>query len=298
MPSDIATLDLEYLRHGERAMMLTLHKPAGDGPHPFVVDPHGGAWNKGDRSESAGRRAVLAEAGIAAAALDFRQAADGYPSSLVDINFALRWLKAKAGEFGLDPARAGIVGQSSGGHLAMLAAMRPDDPRYAAIPLPEDLSPRDAPWDATVRCVAMTWPVINPLSRYRHALRERASATPPSWIGDIPERHDTYWRTEDAMAEGNPTVALERGETLRTPPALWVQPRPDPVHDYNDPDSDFDGNEPDRFAARYRARGGEIEIREISPADRATGSPHHMVAEFCRGHLISGDHSGTEASAA
>lgn len=294
MSSETTTLDLEYLRHGERAMMLTLHKPASDGLHPFVVDLHGGAWNKGDRSESAGRCAALAEAGIAAAALDFRQAADGYPSSLVDINYALRWLKAMAGELGLDPARAGIVGQSSGGHLAMLAGMRPDDPRYTALALPGSLPAQDA----TVRCVAMTWPVINPLSRYRHALRERASATPPSWIGDIPERHDIYWRTEEAMAEGNPTMALERGETLRTPPALWVQPRPDPVHDYRDPESDFDGNEPDRFAACYRARGGEIEIREISPADRATARPHHMVAEFCRGHLISGDRSGTEASAA
>lgn len=282
MPADVTTEDHTYLRHGDRAMMLTLYRPGGDGPHPFVVDLHGGAWNRGDRGESARRCAALAGAGIAAAALDFRQAADGYPSSLVDINFALRWLKAKAAGLGLDPARAGLVGQSSGGHLAMLAAMRPDDPRYGAVALPGDLAPQDA----TVRCVVMTWPVINPLSRYRHALRERSGAAPPAWIGDIPERHDTYWGTEEAMAEGNPTMALERGETLRTPPALWVQPRPDPVHDYNDPDSDFDGNEPDRFAARYRAAGGRIEIREISPADRSAATTDHIVAEFCREHLI------------
>lgn len=294
MPSDVSTEDHAYLHHGDRAMMLTLYKPAGDGPHPFVVDLHGGAWNKGHRGESAGRCAALTAMGIAAAALDFRQAADGYPSSLIDINYALRWLKAKAAALGLDPARAGLVGQSSGGHLAMLAAMRPDDPRYAAIALPEDLAPQDA----TVGCVVMTWPVINPLSRYRHALRERASATPPTWIGDIPERHDTYWQTEDAMAEGNPTMALERGEALQTPPALWIQPRPDPVHDYNDPDSDFHGNEPDRFAARYRAAGGAIEIREISPAERSTAIPHHIVAEFCREHLILAKQSGSEASAA
>jgi acetyl esterase len=61
----------------------------------------------------------------------------------------------------------GLSGQSSGGHLAMLVAMRPRDARYAAIPLPTGSSAQDA----TVGCVLMSWPVINPLSRYRHAKR-------------------------------------------------------------------------------------------------------------------------------
>ncbi len=294
MTADITIEDHEYLRHGDRAMMLTLYRPAGAGPFPFVIDLHGGAWNKGDRGECAARCTLLAQQGIAAAALDFRHAEDGYPSSSVDINYAVRWLKAKASSLGLDPARAGLIGQSSGGHLAMLAAMRPDDPRYAAIALPGDLEAQNA----SVQCVVMTWPVINPLSRYRHALRGRASANPPSWIGDIPERHDIYWGSEEAMAEGNPTLALERGEAVRTPPALWIQGRPDPVHDYNDPDSAFDGNEPDRFVAGYRAAGGKIDIREIDQATRAGAATHHIVAEFCRTHLIDGMKARTEASAA
>jgi acetyl esterase len=294
MTADISIQDHEYLRHGERPMLLTLYRPAGKGPFPFVIDLHGGAWNKGDRGECAARCTSLAEQGIAAAALDFRHAADGYPSSLVDINHAVRWLKAKAGGLGLDAARVGLIGQSSGGHLAMLAAMRPDDPRYAAIALPSGFEPQDA----SVQCVVMTWPVINPLSRYRHALRGRASANPPSWIGDIPERHDIYWGSETTMAEGNPMLALERGEPVRTPPALWIQGRPDPVHDYNDPDSDFDGNEPDRFVARYRAAGGKIEIREIDQATRAGPATHHIVAEFCKIHLQGGEKAANRASVA
>ena len=294
MTNRITQSDHEYLRHGDRAMFLTLHRPSGDGPFPFVIDLHGGAWNKGERGECDARCAVLAGHGIAAAALDFRQAADGYPSSSADINYAVRWLKAKAAELSLDPTRAGLIGQSSGGHLAMLAAMRPDDPRYANLPLPADLTPQSA----AVQCVAMTWPVINPLSRYRHALRLRASEAPPSWIGDIPERHDIYWGSEDAMADGNPTMAMERGEDLRTPPALWVQGRPDPVHDYNDPESDFEGNEPDRFAARYRAAGGRIEITSLDQATRSGEATHHIVANFCRAHLLSGTGATNNASAA
>lgn len=293
MTADTVIQDHEYLRHGDRALSLTLYRPAGDGPFPFVIDLHGGAWNKGDRAECAGRCAVLASQGIAAAALDFRHASDGYPNSLIDINYAVRWLKAKAGKLRLNPARAGLVGQSSGGHLAMLAAMRPDDARYASLSLPAELSEQDA----SIQCIVMTWPVINPLSRYHHALRGRASDTPPTWIGDIPERHDIYWGTESAMAEGNPTMALERGERLQTPPTLWIQGRPDPVHDYNDPDSDFQGNEPDRFVARYRAAGGTIEITDIDQATRAGEATHDIVAEFCRTHLIGGADTN-EASAA
>ncbi len=177
-PHDFATQDVAYLHHGDRALMARLFVPHGDGPFPAVVDLHGGAWTGGDLAECKDRDEALARSGLVVAALNFRHAGDGYPTSLADINYGIRWLKAHAREFRVDPDRVGVCGQSSGGHLAMLAAMRPNDPRYAAIPLHEAAA---ATLDATVRCVAMAWPVINPLSRYRHARRLRDSADPPAW---------------------------------------------------------------------------------------------------------------------
>jgi acetyl esterase len=268
--------DIEYLRHGERPMMMRLYRPAGDGPFPAVLDLHGGAWTKRDYEESWPRTEALAEAGIAAAALDFRHAGDGYPSSLIDINYAVRWLKAHADDFQIDPGRIGLVGKSSGGHLAMLAAMRPHDERYASIAL----AGGDPTIDASVRCVGALWPVINPLSRYRHALRSRAMANPPGWVNDLPENHDLYWKSEEAMAEGNPMLALENGEAVATPPALWIQGQPDPVHDYRDPDSPLDLNEPERFLANYRKAGGDIEIVHIEQATRTSHTSVDPLAEF------------------
>jgi hypothetical protein len=113
-----------------------------------------------------------------------------------------------------------------------------------------------------VRCVIMTWPVINPLSRYRHAKREK--------LDSIIARQDSYWRTEANMAEGNPMLALERGEKLLTPPAVWYQSRGDAMHDYKDPESTFDGNEPQRFVANYRKAGGPIALEYID-MDRGAG---------------------------
>ncbi|NKB59849.1 MAG: alpha/beta fold hydrolase [Alphaproteobacteria bacterium] len=276
----IAVEDIEYLRHGDRAMMLRLFRPDGAGPFPVVVDLHGGAWNNGSLEECQARDEFLAEAGIAATALDFRHAADGYPTSLVDINYAIRWLKTHASSLRLDPERVAVTGQSSGGHLAMLAAMRPEDPRYASIEI------EGSKVDARVRCVGMTWPVINPVSRYRYALRGRNSSNPPGWIGNIPERHDTYWGTEDAMIEGNPMLAMERGEPVITPPAIWIQGRPDPIHDYRDPESPLDLNEPERFAANYREAGGEIEIVDIDQATRASETSFAPLAAFFRKQLV------------
>jgi len=273
---EFSTEDFDYLRHGDRALKLRVFRPHGDGPFPAVIDLHGGAWCNGSLNECKARDEVLAASGLVAVALDFRHAEDGYPSSLIDINYAVRWVKANAAKLGVRADRVGLCGQSSGGHLAMLAAMRPHDPRYAAIALPAG----SAAVDATVQCVAMTWPVINPLSRYRHARRARDAANPPAWVGDIPQRHDTYWKTEANMAEGNPVLALERGEKVQTPPALWVQGRPDIVHDYRDPDSPVDANEPERFVADYRKAGGTIDLIYIDYATRAGHASHDPVAAF------------------
>lgn len=273
------TEDIDYLHHGDRTISLTLRRPSGTGPFPAVLDMHGGGWTNGDRSECKDRDEVLAEAGIAAVALDYRQAGDGYPTSLIDINYAVRWLKAHAEELQIDATRIGITGQSSGGHLAMLTAMRPNDPRYTSIALEGDAV------DASVRCVGMLWPVINPLSRYQRVVRKRAEGNPPAWVGDLPERHDLYWRTEEIMEEGNPMLALERGEAVEMPPAVWIQGQPDPVHDYRDPASPLDLNEPERFAANYRKAGGEIEVIYIDQETRSSRTSFNPLAEFFIKHL-------------
>jgi hypothetical protein len=75
------------------------------------------------------------------------------------------------------------------------------------------------------------------------------------------------------MAEGNPMLALERGEKVELPPAIWFQARGDDVHDYKDVKSTFPGNEPQRFVANYRKAGGEIELVYIEMERHKGHSP-------------------------
>jgi acetyl esterase len=94
--------DFEYLRHGDRSLCLRLFRPRGEGPFPVVVNLHGGAWAKGTLDECRPRDEAIVRAGVVSAAIDFRHAGDGYPSSLLDINYAIRWLKSRAASAGVE----------------------------------------------------------------------------------------------------------------------------------------------------------------------------------------------------
>src|SRR5213594_877982 len=142
---DIDIADVEYLRHGDKPLLARLFKPRGSGPFPIMVELHGGAWVRGDRLNGNAAKEALARSGVVVAALDFRvPPVAPYPASLADINYGIRWFKTQAAQFGSRPDLVGSLGTSSGSHQAVLAAMRPRDLRYSAIPLPAGSAAVDA----------------------------------------------------------------------------------------------------------------------------------------------------------
>jgi len=241
---EISIEDIEYLRHGDKPLLARIFRPKGKGPFPMIVEVHGGAWCRGTRLNNKVIHEKLAKSGVVVAAVDFRMPPDAaYPGSIADVNYAVRWFKANAARFGAQAGRVGLLGTSSGGHIAMLAAMKPHDPRYAALPLAGG-------FDGAVRCVIMGWPVIDPLGRYHHALKLKADGD--SDLADhVANDHLKYWGNEAAMAEGSTTIALERGDKVLTPPVLYLQG----IQDYNHPRANLD-----RFVAGYRKAGGKVEL--------------------------------------
>ena len=249
MSYEIDVRDIEYLRHDSGPLLARVFQPRGSGPFPLIVDMHGGAWCRGDRLNDTVMNEPLAKSGVVVAAIDFRMPpVASYPASLADINYAIRWFKARAAEFNSRADLVGSMGASSGSHQAMLAAMRPRDPRYAAIPLPAG-SPAV---DATVKCVVLCWPVIDPLGRYRYAKKLKAAGPPyPDVVDSVLPCHDQFWKTEEAMAEGSPVIALEKGERVETPPVFYIQGTKDAAH----PRADLD-----RFVKAYRDAGGDVQL--------------------------------------
>ena len=102
------------------------------------------------------------------------------------------------------------------------------------------------------------------------------------------------------MAEGNPMLALERGEKVLTPPAIWFQAHGDMMHDYKDEDSSFAGNEPQRFVANYRKAGGEIELdlfRWAAHGRSLAGSGHDGIEFPAHGRVRRPAHEGDQKAA-
>ncbi len=266
---DLAVEDVEYLRHGDTPLLARLFKPRGQGPFPLLIELHGGAWNLGDRLQDADLNTALAQSGIVVAALDWRMPpVASYPASLVDINYAIRWFKTQATKWNSRPDLVGAFGISSGGHLAMLLGMRPHDSRYSEIPLPAG-SPTV---DARLRYVVMGAPVIDPLGRYRYAKELKEKGKPyPEFVDLVLPLHDKFWQNEDTMAEGSPVRALERGERVELPPALYIQDTKDIVH----PRTDLD-----RFVEQYRKAGGQVELELFEGASDgfAPRNPSSSVA--------------------
>jgi acetyl esterase len=274
--------DIEYLHHDGKPLLLRLFRPNGAGPFPLLIDVHGGAWCGQDRTSDALFNEALANSGVVVAALDFRMPPTaGYPASLADINYAIRWLKARADELKSRADRVGLLGVSSGAHQAMLSAMRPRDTRYAAIPLL-----RYAELDATVAAVVLVWPVIDPLRRFHHAKRlQAAGGKYPEQIDRVIPLHIKFWQTEEAMEEGNPVGILDRGEAVEMPPVLYVQGGNDVVH----PRVDLE-----RFVASYRKRGGEVELALYegegegfirNPASKAAPLALQRIIDFVHARL-------------
>jgi acetyl esterase/lipase len=248
---EIETRDIEYLRHGDASLMARLYRPKGDGPFPALVEVHGGAWASGDRLNNAPLDEALAKSGIVVLAIDFRMPpAHCYPASIADINFATRWLKTHARDFGSRRDLVAGLGTSSGAHQLLLSALKPQDPRYAALPLGEASGE-----DARLPYIVLCWPISDPLARYR-MVKEKGNTR-------LAEAHDAYWASEAEMAEGNPQLILERDEVLAPlPPAIVVQGTAD---DNVTPDM------ADRFAAAYRARGGRLDLHKFD------GQPHTFI---------------------
>ncbi len=138
---------IPYATHDGKTLHLDAYLPPGEGPFPAVLVIHGGSWRGGDRNQLTMHAWIFARAGIAAFAIDYRLApAHRWPAQIHDCKEAVRWLRAHATDYHIDPQRIGAFGYSAGGHLAALLGVTD---RSAGLEGP------DAPEDADTRIQAV-----------------------------------------------------------------------------------------------------------------------------------------------
>ena len=121
--------DIPYCTGGGKQLLMDVfvpHHPVRN-PTPSVLWLHGGGWERGDKNGSSGAR-LLAGEGFVTANIFYRLSGDSpFPANIEDSKCAIRYLRANAPKYGIDPARIGIAGASAGGHLAMLVATAQED---------------------------------------------------------------------------------------------------------------------------------------------------------------------------
>jgi acetyl esterase/lipase/predicted alpha/beta-hydrolase family hydrolase len=117
-----AMRDLSYVKDGHERHKLDLFVPEkADGPLPLLIWIHGGGWQNGSKEGCPPLRNGYTTRGYAVASLNYRLSGHAiFPAQIEDCKAAIRWLRAHANEYNLDPKRFGVWGSSAGGHLVAL----------------------------------------------------------------------------------------------------------------------------------------------------------------------------------
>ena len=211
-------IDLCYETEDSLELGALVYRPTADhsASLPLVIDIHGGAWSSGHRKSGRHYDRLLAEAGICVVSIDFRHGPDfQHPAAIVDILAAVSWATS-SDELAITPTSVGLVGSSSGGHLALYSALDPDR--------------IDRETAARIDHVIALWPVSNPLARYQYATA-RLNEDPAGFVNFDPARlkagHDGYFRNQQQMHDAAIQHILVSGKHGPLPPAFIVQPELD-----------------------------------------------------------------------
>lgn len=252
-PYEVEEVDAPFARPGGQELLARIYRPKGDPVAPLtaLVDVHGGAWSRGDRTTGAHHGRALAASGLVVVSLDFRQGGDHkHPAASADVAAGVRYVRAHATRLGVDPRRVGLVGSSSGGHLAMLTAVKPGAPEFGGAPIVRPDGSLDAsPADESVAFVLALYPVADPLARFRYVVGRQDDGTGFDAKRLIAAHHG-YFLSEAQMAEASVTRVVEAREARALPPA-WI------AH------AELDDNVPaaitEALVRAYQQAGGELE---------------------------------------
>jgi acetyl esterase len=205
---------------------VRVYRPEGDGPHPLLVWYHGGGFVIGDLDTAdSTARELTSRAGCIVVSVDYRLAPEHpYPAAAEDAWSALVWAVEHAAELGADPDRVAVGGDSAGGNLAAVTAIRARDEGVA------------------LRHQLLVYPVTD------------LAATFPSRVSN----GEGYFLTKDAMEwfetsylgdhePHDPEVSPLYADVVRLPPAHVITAGFDPLRD-----------EGEAYAASLRSAGVEV----------------------------------------
>jgi acetyl esterase/lipase len=123
-PGFTTVSDVQYCTGGGKSLLMDIFIPSlqSKTPIPAILWLHGGGWERGDKNGNSGA-VMLADSGFVTASIFYRLSGDApFPADVEDSKCAIRYLRANAARYRIDPDHIGVAGVSAGGHLAALVA--------------------------------------------------------------------------------------------------------------------------------------------------------------------------------
>lgn len=183
------TKDIPYRDGDSDAWKLDMAMPANFGSEirPALVIVHGGGWASGSKSVDVFQKMMVdyAQKGYVTINVEYRLTGEApFPACIEDVKCAVRWLRAHAKEYGVDPDRIGAYGHSAGAHLALMLAMVPESAGLEG----------DGGWN-----------------EYSSRVNVAAAGSPPTELGrDLPMAKKEWWPIGYISSE-NPPLFLIQG---------------------------------------------------------------------------------------
>ncbi|MDH3582633.1 MAG: SMP-30/gluconolactonase/LRE family protein [Phycisphaerae bacterium] len=211
-PGIDAHLDVVYARYGDRKLLADIFVPNKEGPtpRPAVVVVHGGGWLKGDKTKFRALAIALAARGYVTAAIEYRLGGEAnFPAAIQDCHASVRFLRAQAGHYGIDPNRIGAVGGSAGGHLVGL---------LAATPHVSELQGSGGHADRSSKiqaAIVMAGPMEMASGSVAERSRTQATSNSNLWLGKTIDQAPDLYRLADAylhLSKKTPPTVFMVGE--------------------------------------------------------------------------------------
>jgi acetyl esterase/lipase len=214
---------IEFSNPDNQHLQLDMARPTGEGPYPAIVCIHGGGFRAGTREGYDGLIRTLAQRGYVAVTITYRLAPKyQFPAAVHDCKAAVRWLRANAAKYRVDPNKIGATGGSAGGHLALFLGVTGDVKAFEG-------DGGNAEQSSRVQCVVSYFGPSDFTKSYGHSV-DAAEVLPLFLGGNLQqaerkhiEASPLYWITPNAA----PTLCIHgtKDNYVAYDQAIWMVDR-------------------------------------------------------------------------
>ncbi len=232
--------DIEYGKGGGRPLLLDLYrqKDPPEGKLPCVIFIHGGGWRGGDKGKAPVIQ--LVPRGYVGVSINYRLSGEAtFPAAVEDCKCAVRWVRANAEEYGIDPDRLGVWGSSAGGPLSLMVGLADEEAGLEGDGGNEDVSSR-------VQAVC-SWFGPADLTVGHDKFQGGAGQAPLAFLGG------TYEEKTEAYVQASPVTHASKDD----PPVLMI---------HGDQDNTVPLDQSERMLAALEEAGVKSELIVVKGA--------------------------------